>query len=216
MLFWPFKLALKIVGAVLGLCFLYLVVTFVQVWLTSEANDPHPAGAAIVFGTAAGCTAPDPDLYARLGRALALYDAHLVPLIAVTGGKLPTDCHTEAQVSQMWLEHPPAVVFGKATTPVPSGRIIVGNGSDSWQNVASVAPLLRAHGVRSVLVVTDPFHEDRAMAIVSSFGFSPSATPSEHSPIGGFGLVGYFAKESAEVAVGRIIGFGTLANLIHS
>jgi uncharacterized SAM-binding protein YcdF (DUF218 family) len=206
MLFWPFKLAFRVVGVVLALVLVYVGVTFVQVWLTSSDNDPHLAGAALVFGTATNYRTPRADLKARLQRALSLYNKQLVPLIAVTGGKRPGDRYTEAQISAMWLE----------AHRVPAAHIVVGSGADTYQNVASVASQLRADQVHSVLVVTDPFHEDRAMATTSGFGFSPSATPSLRSPIGGFTLFQFFAEEAVEVAAGRILGYGTLSSWIHS
>jgi uncharacterized SAM-binding protein YcdF (DUF218 family) len=208
MLLAPIKLALKILGVILAVLLVYVGVTFVQVWLTSRANDPHPANAILVFGTAANYLTPAPDLEARLDRALQLYQAGLAPVVAVTGGKRPGDRYTEGQISATWLETQP--------NGVPKAAIVVGSGADSWDNVGTIAPALRARGVHSVLVVTDPFHEDRAMAIASSYGFSPSATPSEHSPIGGPLELGYLIKESVEVAVGRIIGYGTLSDLDHS
>jgi uncharacterized SAM-binding protein YcdF (DUF218 family) len=208
MLLAPVKLALKITGAILAVILVYIAVTFVQVWLTSRANDPHPADAILVFGTAANYLTPAPDLEARLERALQLYQRGLAPIVAVTGGKRPGDLFTEGQISATWLEAQP--------NGVPKDAIIIGGGADSWDNVGSVAPALRARGVQSILVVTDPFHEDRAMAIVSSYGFSPSPTPSEHSPIHGVAELGYLIKESVEVAVGRIIGYGALSQLDHS
>jgi len=208
MLLAPLKLALKILGAILAVILVYIAVTFVQVWLTSRANDPHPASAILVFGTAANYLTPAPDLKARLDRALELYQEGLAPIIAVTGGKRPGDLYTEGEISATWLESQPH--------GVPKSAIVIGGGADSWDNVGSVAPALRTDGVHSVLVVTDPFHEDRAMAIVSSYGFSPSPTPSQHSPIRGAAELGYLIKESVEVAVGRIIGFGTLSHLDHS
>lgn len=208
MLLAPIKLALKILGVILAVVLVYLGVTFVQVWLTSRANDPHPANAILVFGTAADCVTPAPDLEARLERALALYQAGLAPIVAVTGGALPGDCHTEGWVSAHWLE--------TQKDGVPSSAIVIGSGSDSWDNVGSVAPALRVRGVHSVLVVTDPFHEDRAMAIVSSYGFSPSPTPSQHSPIHGLDELRFLIKESVEVAVGRIVGYGWLSHFDHS
>lgn len=208
MLLAPLRLALKILGVVLAVLLVYVGVTFVQVWLTSRANDPHRADAILVFGTAANYLSPAPDLEARLERALELYQAGLAPVVAVTGGKRPGDKYTEGQISATWLEAQP--------NGVPQHAIVVGSGADSWDNVGSVAPALRARGVHTVLVVTDPFHEDRAMAIASSYGFSPSATPSQHSPIHGVEELGYLIKESVEVAVGRIVGYGTLSDLDHS
>ncbi len=206
MLFWPFKLAFRIVALLLVAVVVYVGVTFVQVWMTSTANDPHRADAAIVFGTAANPRTPRPDLAARLERALALYQAGLVPLIAVTGGEEHGDLHPEWWVSATWLE----------ARHVPARAIVEGGGDDTWQNVKAIAKQLRARHVTSVLVVTDSFHEDRAMAIVSDFGFSPSATPSEHSPIGGTSLAYFLAKESVEVAAGRILGYGTLSDWFHA
>ncbi len=205
MLLAPLRLAFRILRLLVVAAVVYYAVTLVQVVLTSRQDDPHRAGAALVFGTAAGCKAPGSDLQARLNRALGLFRAHDVALIAVTGGKLPTDCETEAQVSATYLER----------NGVPKADVVVGNGSDTWQNVASVAPALRSHGVRTVLVVTDPFHEYRAMAIASDFGFAPSATPSQHSPIGGGGLVLHYLKEAGEVALARIVGYSTLSGWFH-
>lgn len=205
MLFAPLRLVFRIVRWLVVAALLYYAVTVVQVWLTSRENDPHHAGAALVFGTAAGYLEPGQDLEARLERALALFRDRDVPVIAVTGGKEPGDHDTEAEISAIWLE----------ARGVPARTIVEGGGDDTWQNVADVANALHARHVHSVLVVTDSFHEDRAMAITSDFGFSPSATPSEHSPIGGGAFVGHLFQESAEVALGRIIGYGALSDLLH-
>ena len=69
---------------------------------------------------------------------------------------------------------------------------------------------LEAHDVHVVLVTTDPFHEDRSMAIASSFSLSPSPTPTQTSPISGWSTVPYFLKEAVGVGLGRIIGFNHL------
>lgn len=205
MLLWPVRLALRVVSLVLAAVVLYVGVTFVQVWLTSLRDEPHHADAALVFGTATSYSQPSADLAARLERALQLYQAGDVPLIVVTGGKLSGDRYTEGQISAAWLEQ----------RHVPARAILVGGGGDTWQNVHSVAPLMHDRGIEKVLVVTDPFHEDRAMAVVSGFGFSPSPTPSKRSPIGGIGLFGHLLQESVEVAAGRIIGYSTLSSLLH-
>jgi uncharacterized SAM-binding protein YcdF (DUF218 family) len=62
-------------------------------------------------------------------------------------------------------------------------------------------------------MVTDPFHEDRSMAIASSLDLIPYPTPTHTSPITGFSTVPYYAKEIIGVALGRIIGFGRVSAL---
>ena len=93
---------------------------------------------------------------------------------------------------------------------MPSSAIVEAGGDDSWMNLADVAPELRRRGVHSVLVVTDPFHEDRSMAIASDMGLEPFPTPTRSSPISGWSTVPYFLKEGFGVALGRVIGFQNL------
>ncbi len=73
--------------------------------------------------------------------------------------------------------------------------------------------MLVDHRDGTVLVVTDPFHEDRSLAIASSLGLTPYPTPTRTSPIKGFSTVPYYAKETLGVALGRIIGFDHLSSL---
>jgi uncharacterized SAM-binding protein YcdF (DUF218 family) len=93
---------------------------------------------------------------------------------------------------------------------VPASAILEAGGNDSYQNIQQAAPILKAHDATTVLVTTDPFHEDRSMAIASSLSLSPSPTPTQTSPITGWSTVPYFAKETVGVGLGRIIGFNHL------
>ena len=196
----PLRLALKIVALVVLGIVLYFAVTLVQVWLTSRQYDARRADAIVVMGAAQYDGVPSPDLRARLDEALRLYHEHDAPLIVVTGNKEPGDQFTEAESGARYLEY----------MGVPAGHIVEAGGDDSWQNLADAAPTLRAHGVRTVLVVTDPFHEDRSMAILSDLGFEPYPTPTRTSPIRGAATIPYFLKEAIGVGLGRIIGFQNL------
>ncbi len=71
---------------------------------------------------------------------------------------------------------------------------------------------LRVHHITTVLTVTDPFHEDRAMAISSSQGLRPYPSPVRNSPTVKHSLWKYYAKETFEVGVGRIIGYGRFSS----
>jgi uncharacterized SAM-binding protein YcdF (DUF218 family) len=143
---------------------------------------------------------PSPDLQSRLSEAKTLFDDGDATLIVVTGGKQPGDVYTEAEAGQRYL----------VSQGIPSHDILQAGGDDSYENIADAAPELRAHGATTVLVATDGFHEDRSMAIVSSFSLTPSATPAQDSPITGWSSVPYFLKEGVGVALGRIIGFNHL------
>jgi uncharacterized SAM-binding protein YcdF (DUF218 family) len=203
MLFGLVRLALKVLALVVAGLLVYFAVTLVQVWLTSRHYDPRKAQAIVVMGAAQYDGVPSPDLRARLDEALLLYRKGYAPLIVVTGSKEPGDEFTEAESGARYLE----------AHGVPASAIVEGGGNDSWMNLADVAPVLRRRGVHSVLVVTDPFHEDRSMAIASSEGLAPYPTPTRTSPITGWSTVPYFLKEGFGVALGRVIGFQNLHSL---
>jgi uncharacterized SAM-binding protein YcdF (DUF218 family) len=200
MLFGPIKLAFRLFFLIIAAIVIYFAVTLVQVWLTSRQYDAHHADAMVVMGAAQYNGVPSPDLQARLNQALALYKQGDSSLIMVTGGRKPGDVFTESEAGDRYL-----ILHG-----VPAGDIVQAGGNDSYQNIADADPELKARHVTTVLVVSDPFHEDRSMAILSSFGFVPSATPTRDSPIKGWSTVPYFLKEAAGVGLGRIIGFNHL------
>lgn len=205
MMFWPLKLALKIISALLSVAIFYVCFTGYQVWKTSTQYKPSQADAILVMGTAAYPSGPSPELKARLQAALDLYRQFpQTKYVVVTGGKLPGDLATESLVSRNWL----------ASRGVKA-KFILSGGADSYENIAFAAAAMRGVGIKSVLCVTDPFHEHRSMAILSTFGFRPSPTPTQTSPIKGSKTIPFFLRETLAVSAGRIIGYGNLSTLTH-
>jgi uncharacterized SAM-binding protein YcdF (DUF218 family) len=182
---------------------IYFVVTGVQVWLTSRESDPVPASAIVVMGSAQYNGVPSPDLRARLDEALALYRRGLAPLIVVTGYKEPGDHFTESEAGGTYLE-------GHG---VPRSAVVEVGGSDSYENLADANAVLKARGDVTVLIATDPFHEDRSLAIARELGLMPFPTPTRTSPISGFAAVPYFMKEAIAVGIGRVTGYRELSAL---
>jgi len=202
MIFWPIKLAFKIVSTIVTVAVLYFGYTFLQIWWTGQHHSARNAQAILVFGTTENNGRPSPELRARLDQALNLWHAHRAPWVVVTGGKLPKDVYTEAGVSAKYLE----------AHGVPSSRILKGYGNDTWQNVSTVIAQMRANHIVTVLTVTDPFHEDRAMAICSSQGLTPYPSPVHNSPTIRHSLWLYYLKETLAVGAGRIVGYGRLSS----
>ena len=203
LIFGPLRLILKIISTILTVIVIYFAVTFVQIWWSGHTHSTGDAPAILVFGTTEDNGVPSQELQARLDEALIVYHAGRgVKWIAVTGGNRPGDVYTEAGVSASYLE----------AHGVPKDRIIIGGGDDTWQNVETVAPALKAHDAQQVITVTDPFHEYRAMAIASSQGLFPMPSPVQNSPTIEHSLWRYYLKETLEVGVGRIIGYGRLSS----
>ncbi len=199
------RLFFRLASLVVTVIVVYFAVTAVQVWLTGRRYEPHQAGAIVVMGAAQYDGVPSPDLRARLDQARLLWSQRYATDIMVTGSKRPGDQFTEAEASARYLEF----------HGVPAADILQAGGSDSWKNLAEASPILLSHGDKVVLVVTDPFHEARSLAIASSVGLDPSPTPTQTSPIRGWSTVPYYAKETVGVGLGRIVGFDHLSQ-IHS
>ncbi len=205
MIFGPLRLAFRLVLGVLMALVVYFVVTLVQVWLTSRQYDPRPAGAIVVMGAAQYDGVPSPDLRSRLDEALILYRQGYARMVVVTGSKEKGDRFTEAQSGARYLE----------LAGVSASDVLEAGGSDSYQNMSGAADELEPRGLTTVLVTTDPFHEDRSMAIASGLGLEPYPTPTRTSPIRGWSAVPFYLREALAVGVGRVIGYRYMSDLVR-
>ncbi|MHB2027298.1 MAG: YdcF family protein [Acidimicrobiales bacterium] len=192
---------LRLILVVVVALVVYFGVTFVQIYQRGREHTTMSAQAILVFGTAEDNGTPSPELALRLNHALELYRQHRAPWMAVTGGKRPGDAQTEGQVSRLYL-----IAHG-----VPASRILVGAGVDTWENVSTVLAKLREHHISSVITVTDPFHEYRAMATASAQGLTAYPSPVSNSPTSKNSLWRYYLNETIEVGVARVVGYGRLS-----
>jgi uncharacterized SAM-binding protein YcdF (DUF218 family) len=198
-----FRLVRKLIGFGLLIGLVYLAVTFVQVWQASRRDDARPADAIVVFGAAQYNGRPSPVLQARLDHAADLYDRGIAPIIVVTGGQQPNDTsgNTEASASADYL----------ATLDIPQDDILRENEArNTWDSMASAANFLKRDGKEQVILVTDPFHAARVQAMAHELGLDSHVSPTRTSPIGGTRELKHFARETAAVAVGRVVGFRRL------
>jgi uncharacterized SAM-binding protein YcdF (DUF218 family) len=194
------KIIFKVLLIIVVVAALYFVVTGAQVWLTSRKSEPQKSQAIIIMGAAQYNGVPSPDLLARVQDAYALYREHLAPLIVATGAKEPGDHYTEAESEAAWLER----------NGVPSSAVVEVGGRTTWQNLTLAAAVLERRGLHQVLIATDGFHEDRCLAISSELGLQAKPVPATNSPIRGWSTFPYFMKETAAVAIGRVIGYSHL------
>jgi uncharacterized SAM-binding protein YcdF (DUF218 family) len=178
--------------------FVYLAFTFVQVWWTSRHDDARPAQAIVVLGAAQFNGVPSSILKARLDHAYDLYERKLAPLIVVTGGKQPGDVYTEATSSADYL-------IGRGVPDEDILREV--SGTNSWESLAAASRFLKARNIKTVLMVSDAFHSYRIDAIAQELGLDPHPSPTRTSPITGFSVTRHLVRETAAVAVGRIVGY---------
>jgi uncharacterized SAM-binding protein YcdF (DUF218 family) len=182
----------------------YYAITLYQVHATGQSDHRGPADAIVVMGAAQYDGTPSPQLAARLDEVVRLWPEGLAPLVVTTGGKRPGDRFTEAEASAAYLTE----------RGVPEAAIVLENdGSTTYESLEGVAELLEARGVRSVLIVTDPYHALRARMIAEEVGLDAHVAPTTTSVVHGWTSLRRHLQEAAGVALARPFGFERLRGL---
>lgn len=142
----------------------------VAAWI---AVGPAVAGAergetAIVLGAAVIGERPLPVFAARLDHAARLYREGRAARVLVTGGRSPEDKLSEAAAGAAYLQ----------ALGVPAAAILLEDRSRTTrQNLANAAEVLGPDRAKPVLIVSDPLHMRRAMALAAAEGFAAQASP---------------------------------------
>lgn len=180
----------------------YAVATAVDVVRAGHAA-PSRADAIVVLGAAQYDGRPSPLLESRLETVLQLWRDGVAPIVAVTGGKQEGDRFTEAQASRTWLEE----------RGVPSAAIVSEDvGTDTWESMTALDPVLRGRGVRTVVAVTSPWHVARAVSMLDELGFDAVGVEAPIWFTYNDAGIDRWVREIAGVALGRIVGFERLAD----
>ncbi len=167
----PLRHALGLLG--LAAAMLYTV-ALIFVLVASQHDQRRPADAIVVLGAAQYNGRPSPVLRARLDHALGLYREGLAPVIVVTGGVGRGDTTSEALVGRRYLiAHE---VPAEAVVAEPQGR-------STAASMTAAAEWLHGRGLRSVLLVSDPFHMFRLRLEARRTGVEAYTSPTESSPI---------------------------------
>jgi len=164
----------RIALAVLLAPFLVYLLAFLSVLIVSRQDQRRPVDAIVVLGAAQYNGKPSPVLRARLDHALALYREGLAGTVVVTGGIGEGDQVSEATVGRGYL----------VTHGVPDSAVVVRpEGRSTQASMTSVSQWAEEHGVRRVLLVSDPFHMLRLRLEARRTTLEAYTSPTPSSPI---------------------------------
>lgn len=153
---------------------------FVIVGLHARNVLKHPltpkSDAALILGNRAYLDgAPNPCLTGRVDKGLLLAQQGLVSALAMSGGRDNEDNSIEAEVMTAY-----------AKNRGYKGRILLESHSSSTQeNLEFSAPILTAANIKSVIIVSEPYHLWRMEKLVAAghlghdFNVSYAAAPSQ-------------------------------------
>jgi uncharacterized SAM-binding protein YcdF (DUF218 family) len=113
-------------------------------------------------------------LQARLDHALKLYRAGLAPRVMLTGGVGRGDVESEATVGKRYLT---------ARGVPPSAIALEAEGRSTGESMTAVAAWVKKAQVKTVILVSDPFHMARLRVEARRTGITAYLSPTTTSPI---------------------------------
>lgn len=142
-----------------------------RVYTYRNAGSDAPADAAIVLGAAVWGAEVSPVFRERINHGINLYRKGQVRKLIFTGGRGNGGEPTESAAARRY-----ALQRG-----VPARDILIEEKSHTtYENMLYAKELADARGLRKVLIVSDPLHMKRAVAMARDVGLvaEPSPTPS--------------------------------------
>lgn len=166
----------------LGRLIASIVLAIIALWAASMAavllfswmDQARPADSIVVLGAAQYDGRPSPVLRARLDHGISLWNNGMGKVLVLTGGKGAGDTTSEADVGRSYARK----------RGVPDTAILLENkGRTTRESMLGVAELLERRGIKTAILVSDPFHMLRLSIIGRRFGLTPYTSPTRTSPI---------------------------------
>jgi len=146
----------------------WLAILGTAIWIYGTSDHALKSDCVIVLGAAAYGDQPSPVFEERIRHGISLYRAGLVSKIIFTGGYGTGASHAEGEVGAEYAlrEGVPAV----DVLAEPRSRT-------TQQNLAEAKLLMKAHGLRTAILVSDPLHMRRAMWMAHDLGIPAVSSP---------------------------------------
>ena len=145
----------------------------VQIDQRGKVDERQDVDAIVVLGAAQFNGRPSDVFQARLEHAVDLWKEGWADWFVVTGGKVPDDRTTEAEVARHW-----AISHG-----VPEERILwEDRGRTTLESLEGVETIFRDHELRSALFVSDQTHMLRVLRMAKDLGIQSFSSPTATSP----------------------------------
>jgi uncharacterized SAM-binding protein YcdF (DUF218 family) len=171
---WAVKALIRILASIILGTALLWAVSMGAVLLWSEMDQAKPAGSIVVLGAAQYDGKPSPVLKARLDHGIDLWNRRMGQVLVLTGGQGSGDTTSEAAVGRAYARK----------QGVPDSVILLENkGRTTRESMLAVADTLGKRGIKSAILVSDPFHMLRLWIMGRRFGLTAYTSPTRTSPI---------------------------------
>lgn len=135
---------------------------------SAATDETRMADVAIVMGAAAYGDRPSPVFEQRIAHGVALYKKGMVKKIILTGGFGDGAEHAESEVARRF-----AIEQG-----VPGRDLLMEKKSrTTLENLQQARDLMKTHGLKEALLVSDPMHMERARWMMHDLGVTAWRSP---------------------------------------
>jgi uncharacterized SAM-binding protein YcdF (DUF218 family) len=142
-----------------------------RIYSFGSTSSSERADAAVVLGAAVWTEEVSPVFRERINHAINLYRTGQVRKVIFTGGQGNPGEPTESSAARDY-----ALQSG-----LPANDILIEEKShNTYENILYAKQIADKNGIHKVLIVSDPLHMKRAMAMATDMGLAaaPSPTPS--------------------------------------
>jgi uncharacterized SAM-binding protein YcdF (DUF218 family) len=171
---WAASTFIRIVASLILALALLWAASMAAVLIWSSMDQARPAGSIVVLGAAQYDGKPSPVLKARLDHGIDLWNRRMGRLLVLTGGQGSGDTTSEAAVGRSYARR----------HGVPDTAILLENkGRTTRESMLAVADTLSKRGIKTAILVSDPFHMLRLWIMGRRFGLTAYTSPTRTSPI---------------------------------
>jgi uncharacterized SAM-binding protein YcdF (DUF218 family) len=162
------KKTAKILSVILSTALLVAGLLAWRIYSFGNISSDARADAAVVLGAAVWTNQVSPVFRERINHAINLYRTGQVRKLIFTGGQGNPGEPTESSAARDY-----AIQSG-----VAAGDILIEEKShNTYENILYAKQLADTHGINRVLIVSDPLHMKRAMAMAEDAGLTAEASP---------------------------------------
>lgn len=164
---------LRSLGWLLLALLAWSIFTGVRILSVANHDDLKTADVIIVLGAAVRKGQPSPAFAGRIQYAVELRTQGRAPKLLFTGGLGHGDSVPEAEIAKT----------AALNAGVPAADVLTETVSTkTWENITEARRLMQAHGLRSAIIVSDPYHLYRAQLMADDAGIAATTSPTPHTP----------------------------------
>jgi uncharacterized SAM-binding protein YcdF (DUF218 family) len=160
----------RLSAAVILSVIVYILSAAARIYLYSTISVNQDADAAVVLGASAWNSTPSPVFRERINHAVWLYKQGFVKFLIFTGGKGKGAELAESTVAKK---------YAISQSVQPEDILTETMSHTTFGNFYYILPIIKSRHFNSLLIVSDPMHMLRSMAIARHFQLKalPSPTP---------------------------------------